>query len=108
MINKKNELDIVIDEIKPHIIGITRGARASTGLCVDCNVRIPIITVIGLYRGNDMLPEWHHAVPQSAYFKVPETLKTFRMYTTSSFVYVLHWLATRLLSLLLIEIGLLL
>ena len=25
-------------------------------------------------------PEWHHAVPESAYFKVPETLKTFRMY----------------------------
>ena len=27
-----------------------------------------------------MFPEWHHAVPGSAYFKVPETLKTFRMY----------------------------
>ena len=45
-----------------------------------------------------MFPEWHHAVPESAYFKVPETLKTFRMYPTSRFVYVLHWLATRLIS----------
>ncbi len=26
-----------------------------------------------------MFPEWHHAVPESAYFKLPETLKTFRM-----------------------------
>ena len=43
-----------------------------------------------------MFPEWHHAVPESAYFKVPETLKTFRMYPISRFVYVLHWLATRL------------
>ena len=25
-----------------------------------------------------MFPEWHHAVPESAYFKVPETLKTFQ------------------------------
>ena len=24
-----------------------------------------------------MFPEWHHAVPESAYFKVPETLKHF-------------------------------
>ena len=45
-----------------------------------------------------MFPEWHHAVPESAYFKVPETLKTFRMYPTSRFVYVLHWLAARLLG----------
>ena len=45
-----------------------------------------------------MFPEWHHAVPESAYFKVPETLKTFRMYPISRFVYVLHWLATRLLA----------
>ena len=44
-----------------------------------------------------MFPEWHHAVPESAYFKVPETLKTFRMYPISRFVYVLHWLATRLI-----------
>ena len=44
-----------------------------------------------------MFPEWHHAVPESAYFNVPETLKTFRMYSISRFVYVLHWLATRLL-----------
>ena len=43
-----------------------------------------------------MFPEWHHAVPESAYFKVPETLETFRMYPISRFVYVLHWLATRL------------
>ena len=43
-----------------------------------------------------MFPEWHHAVPESAYFKVPEMLKTFRMYPISKFVYVLHWLATRL------------
>ena len=43
-----------------------------------------------------MFPEWHHAVPESAYFKLPETLKTFRMYSISRFVYVLHWLATRL------------
>ena len=43
-----------------------------------------------------MFPEWHHAVPESAYFIVPETLKTFRMYSISRFVYVLHWLATRL------------
>ena len=43
-----------------------------------------------------MFPEWYHAVPESPYFKVPETLKTFRMYPTSRFVYVLHWLATRL------------
>ena len=43
-----------------------------------------------------MFPEWHHAVPESAYLKVPETLKTFRMYPMSGFVYVLHWLATRL------------
>ena len=43
-----------------------------------------------------MFPEWHHAVPKSAYFKVPETLKTFRMYPISRSVYVLHWLATRL------------
>ena len=43
-----------------------------------------------------MFPEWHHAVPESAYFKVPETLKTFPMYPISRFVYVLHWLATRL------------
>ena len=42
-----------------------------------------------------MFPEWHHAVPESAYFKVSETLKTFRMYPISRFVYVLHWLATR-------------
>ena len=46
-----------------------------------------------------MFPEWHHAVPKSAYFKVPETLKTFRMYPISRSVYVLHWLATRLLRL---------
>ena len=26
-----------------------------------------------------MFPKWHHAVPESAYFKVPETLKTFRI-----------------------------
>ena len=44
-----------------------------------------------------MFPEWHHAVPESAYFKLPETLKTFRMYSISRFVYVLHWLATRLI-----------
>ena len=43
-----------------------------------------------------MFPEWHHAVPESAYFKLPETLKTFRMYPISRFVYVLYWLATRL------------
>ena len=43
-----------------------------------------------------MFPEWHHAVPELAYFKVPETLKTFRMYQISRSVYVLHWLATRL------------
>ena len=30
-----------------------------------------------------MFPEWHHAVPESAYIKVPETLKTFHMYSTS-------------------------
>ena len=41
-----------------------------------------------------MFPEWHHAVPESAYFKVPETLKTFRMYPIFRFVYVLHWLLT--------------
>ena len=29
--------------------------------------------------------EWHHAVPKSAYFKVPETLKTFRMHSTSRY-----------------------
>ena len=46
-----------------------------------------------------MFPEWHHAVPESAYFKVPETPKTFCMYPISRFVYVLHWLATRLLYL---------
>ncbi len=44
----------------------------------------------------NLLNEWHHAVPESAYFKVPEMLKTFRMYPISRFVYVLHWLATRL------------
>ncbi len=27
-----------------------------------------------------MFPEWHHAVPESAYFKVPETIKTFRIH----------------------------
>ena len=43
-----------------------------------------------------MFPEWHHAVPESAYFKVPETLKTFSMYSISRFVYVLDWLGTRL------------
>ena len=43
-----------------------------------------------------MFPDWHHVVPESAFFKVPETLKTFRMYSTSRFVYVLHLLATRL------------
>ena len=43
-----------------------------------------------------MFPEWHHAVPESAYFKVPETLKTFHMYPISRFLYVLHWMATRL------------
>ena len=32
-----------------------------------------------------MFPEWHHAAPESAYFKVPETLKTFRMYSTSKY-----------------------
>ena len=32
-----------------------------------------------------MFPEWHNAVPESAYFKVPETLKTFRMYSTSRY-----------------------
>ena len=32
-----------------------------------------------------MFPEWHHAVPESAYFKVQETLKTFRMYSTSRY-----------------------
>ena len=32
-----------------------------------------------------MFPEWHHAVPESAYFKVPETIKTFRMYSTSRY-----------------------
>ena len=32
-----------------------------------------------------MFPEWHHAVPESAYLKVPETLKTFRMYSTSRY-----------------------
>ena len=26
-----------------------------------------------------MFPEWHHAVPESAYLKVPETLKTRRV-----------------------------
>ena len=41
-----------------------------------------------------MFPEWHHAVPESAYVNVSETLKTFRMYPISRFVYVLHWLAT--------------
>ena len=41
-----------------------------------------------------MFPEWHHEIPESAYFKVPETLKTVRMYPISRFVYVLHWLAT--------------
>ncbi len=41
-----------------------------------------------------MFPEWHHAVPESAYFNAPETLKTFRMYPISRFGYVLHWLAT--------------
>ena len=47
-----------------------------------------------------MFPEWHHAVPESLYFKVglPETLKTFRMYSISRFVYVLHWLETRLID----------
>ena len=30
-----------------------------------------------------MFHEWHHAVPQSAYFKVPETLNTFRIVYTS-------------------------
>ena len=34
-----------------------------------------------------MFSEWHRAVPESAYFKVPETLKTFRMYPISRFVY---------------------
>ena len=52
-----------------------------------------------------MFPEWHHAVPESAYFKVPETLKTFRMYSTSRFVYVLHWLAARLVSKMLYQMG---
>ena len=33
-----------------------------------------------------MSPECCHAVPESAYFKVPETLKTFRMYPISRFV----------------------
>ena len=42
-----------------------------------------------------MFPEWHHAVPESAYFKVPETLKTFRMYSTSRYAPC----ATRLMSL---------
>ena len=46
-----------------------------------------------------MFPEWHHAVPESAYFKLPETLQTFRMYSISRFVYVLHCLATRLIGL---------
>ena len=32
-----------------------------------------------------MFPEWHQAVPESAYFKVPETLKTFRMYSISRY-----------------------
>ena len=32
-----------------------------------------------------MFPEWYHAVPESAHFKVPETLKTFRMYSTSRY-----------------------
>ena len=32
-----------------------------------------------------MFPEWNHAVPESAYFNVPETLKTFRMYSTSRY-----------------------
>ena len=32
-----------------------------------------------------MFPEWHHAVPESAYFKVPETLKTFRMFSISRY-----------------------
>ena len=44
-----------------------------------------------------MFPQWHHAVPESAYFKVPETLKTVRMYPTSRFVYVLYWLAIEFL-----------
>ena len=43
-----------------------------------------------------MFPEWIHAVPESAYFKVPERLNTFHMYSLSRFVYVLHCLATRL------------
>ena len=46
-----------------------------------------------------MFPEWQHAVPESAYFKVPETLKTFRMHPISRIVYVLHCLANRLVSL---------
>ena len=33
-------------------------------------------------------------VPESAYFKEPETLKTCRMYSISRFAYVLYWLAT--------------
>ena len=32
-----------------------------------------------------MFREWHHAVPESAYFEVPETLKTFRMYSISRY-----------------------
>ena len=45
----------------------------------------------GSKKNCSMFPEWHHAVPESAYFKVPETLKTYRMYPISRFVYVLHW-----------------
>ncbi len=52
-----------------------------------------------------MFPDWHHAVPESAYFKVPEMLKTFRMCPTSRFVYVLHWLATRLLQRMVVHCG---
>ena len=29
-----------------------------------------------LKQNCSMFPEWYHAVPESAYFKVPETLKT--------------------------------
>ena len=45
-------------------------------------------------------------VPESAYFKVPETLKTFRMYPISRFVYVLHCIAfaTRLIVMYVIKI----
>ena len=50
-------------------------------------------------KNYSIFPESHHAVPESAYFKVPEMLKIFCMYSISRFVYVLHWLATRLLSL---------